>query len=464
MARVTKNVRAIYFLDALKLFHETQWLYNIPVTDLLTSGVLDLFPKKWLHALQILENEELNDFVVSKRIKPEWSETLKLFVEKCRYIDQLPTINNIVEAKLPKSFQIGLSCKKQHEIMNLAHLIHMQCTSQNIKVIVDLGAGLGYICQLLHNLYGYKVLGLEKNQAIINNAQDRQAKMYPNSLAHVRYSCCNLTCASAETIETILYNEFEEKSDVCLIGLHACGDLSIDAIKIFYKMQVARIFIMVSCCYHKLSISISMQTDSLIKKQYFNNFPLSNCLKTVINNSDFDTGFFLRQPFLRLACQEPADRWCNMSVKTHNEHSFYVLARAVLQLYAAENGFSLMKQTQKGTRKSQCLNFESYVKDSLNRYILQPSKGRKEQGNIDVQSTPDIHEKNIVKLWKSHCDKLKIVEIYSGLQLMLQAAAESFILQDRLCWMEEQGLKATIIPVMNKHLSPRSYAIVSQKR
>lgn len=59
----------IYFLDALKLFHETQWLYNIPVTDLLTSGVLDLFPKEWLHTLQILENEELNDFVVNKRIK-----------------------------------------------------------------------------------------------------------------------------------------------------------------------------------------------------------------------------------------------------------------------------------------------------------------------------------------------------------------------------------------------------------
>lgn len=83
---------------------------------------------------------------------------------------------------------------------------------------------------------------------------------------------------------------------------------------------------------------------------------------------------------------------------------------------------------------------------------------------LDVQLNLDMHEKNIIELWENHCDKLKIVETYTGLQLMLQASAESFVLQDRLCWMEEQGLEAKIIPVMNKYLSPRAYAIVSQKK
>lgn len=455
---VTENVKAIYFLDALKLFIETQWLYNTPVTDLLTGGLLDLLPKEWLHTLQILENEELNDFIVNKKVKPQWSESLRRFVEKCEHIDQLPIIDTILTTELPKNFQIGLSRKKQHEIMHLAHLVHEQCVSKNIKVIVDLGAGLGYICQLLHHLYGYKILGLDRNQETVNNVRNRQMKMFPDSLTHVKYSHCDLTCNSAETIETILLNEFQEQLDICLIGLHACGDLSIDALKIYRDMKRARVFIMVSCCYHKMSVSKSTQTDTLIKKQYFNNFPLSNCLKTVIRNTNFDIGFFLRQPFLRLACQEPSDRWCNMSIKRHNEHSFHVLARAVLQLYAAKNGFCLIKQTRKGTRKSQCLNFETYIKDSLNRYILQPLKEQ------DIQTNLNIHEKNMVELWKSHCNKLKAVEIYSGLQLILQAPAESFILQDRLCWMEEQGFDTTIVPVMNRHLSPRSYAIISQKR
>lgn len=188
-------------------------------------------------------------------------------------------------------------------------------------------------------MYGYQVLGLEKSQAKVNEAKSRQVKMYPDSLAYVKYNCCDLTCNSVEVIEAILNTEFQENSDVCLIGLHACGDLSIHASKIFLNMKVARILIMISCCYHKLSISKRTKINASTEKQYFNNFPLSDCFKSVIFNSNFDIGFFLRQPFLRLACQEPTDRWINMSVETHNQHSFYVLARAVLQLYATESEY-----------------------------------------------------------------------------------------------------------------------------
>lgn len=301
---------------------------------------------------------------------------MKLFVEKCKCIDRLPTINTVLSTTLPKNFQIGLSHKKQHEIIHLAHLVHAQCESQDIKTIVDLGAGLvrnlsfipiyicickysignkipitflklfyninslqGYVCQLLYHLYGYQVLGLEKSQGNINNARNRQMKLYPDSLSHVKYNCCDLTRDSVASIETILHNEFQAKSDVCLIGLHACGDLSTYASKIFQDMKAARVFIMIPCCYHKLSISKSTKISTGSEKQYFNNFPLSSCLKSVINNSNFDIGSFLRQPFLRLACQEPADRWYNMSIEAHNEHSFHVLARAVLQLYAVKSTY-----------------------------------------------------------------------------------------------------------------------------
>ena len=82
----------------------------------------------------------------------------------------------------------------------------------------------------------------------------------------------------------------------------------------------------------------------------------------------------------------------------------------------------------------------------------------------DLRSSIDTHEKNITELWGSHSDKLNTVEIYSGLQLLLQAPAESLVLQDRLCWMQEQGLEAKIVPVMNRQLSPRSCAVVSRKR
>lgn len=79
-------------------------------------------------------------------------------------------------------------------------------------------------------------------------------------------------------------------------------------------------------------------------------------------------------------------------------------------------------------------------------------------------STRDELEKSITQTWEKHNGNLRSVEIYTALQMILQLPAESLILQDRLCWLHEQGLEAVIVPVMNKCVSPRSYAIVSHKR
>lgn len=43
---------------------------------------------------------------------------------------------------MPQQFIKGLNPKKQHEIMHLAQLIHAQCKTQKIDVIVDFGSGL----------------------------------------------------------------------------------------------------------------------------------------------------------------------------------------------------------------------------------------------------------------------------------------------------------------------------------
>lgn len=81
-------------------------------------------------------------------------------------------------------------------------------------------------------------------------------------------------------------------------------------------------------------------------------------------------------------------------------------------------------------------------------------------GNVIVHNEL---EKDIMQVWEEQSKKLETVEIYSGLQMMLQLPAESLILQDRLSWLHEQNLEAVIVPVMNKCISPRSYAIVSHK-
>ncbi|XP_072748542.1 uncharacterized protein [Anoplolepis gracilipes] len=311
-----------------------QWLHNTVVTEILTKASLDAIPKEWIEHLRILKNDEFNDLIARREMKSVWPDSLKTYVKKCQNINRLPPIQILPsKIELPQKFKIGLSQKKQHEIIHLAFLVHTQCKVHDIQTIIDLGAGL-----------------------------------------------------------TLLQ-----------------------------------------------------------EKQYFHNFPTSNCLRETIAMHNFDIGQFLRIPFLRLACQESTDKWHGMSKEKHDEHSFHVLARAVLELYSQQNNLVLKKKVRKGTRKSQCSNFQTYIKDSLLRYDLVP--------NTNVKLT----EKEITQLWEEQSKRLEIVEIYSGLQMMLQLPAESLILQDRLSWLHEQDLQAVIIPVMNKCISPRSYAIVSYK-
>ncbi|KMQ96588.1 protein rrnad1-like protein [Lasius niger] len=331
------NAEKKYFFEALSLLYEMQWLHNIAVTEILTKASLDAIPKEWIEHLRILENEELNNLIARRTIKSEWPDSLKTYVEKCQNINRLPLVQTSpFRIELPQKFKIGLSRKKQHEIIHLAHLVHTQCKLHDIQTIVDLGAGLGYVCQMLHYLYGYRVLGLERDKENVNRACIRQEKLYPDSLTKVKYIHCDVTRDSADTIEFILQQEFPGFTDACLIGLHACGDLSASASRIFCKIKSAKLFILISCCYHKLSISKNIQTP-LQEKQYFHNFPTSNCLRETIAGHNFDIGQFLRVPFLRLACQESADKWHDMSKEKHDEHSFHVLARAVLELYSQQS-------------------------------------------------------------------------------------------------------------------------------
>ena len=192
----------------------------------------------------------------------------------------------------------------------------------------------GYICQLLNHFYGYRVLGIESKLQNVETAKKRQQKYFPNSLSYVKYVCSNVTIDSSKNLESIIQQEFKNSNEICLVGLHACGDLSIFISQIYLQMSIARLLVLVSCCYHKLSLkNLKEKKIGTNEKEYFNYFPLSNILKSAFQELNIDVGKLFTRPFMRLACQETSDRWFAMNEVMHYEHSFYVLARAVLELY-----------------------------------------------------------------------------------------------------------------------------------
>jgi hypothetical protein len=117
---------------------------------------------------------------------------------------------------------------------------------------------------------------------------------------------------------------------VCMTGLHTCGDLTVDAIQLFFQLASVKLLVIVPCCYHKMSLA-----KNIAMTEKFCNFPLSSSLCHLVHSATFcDAVCFLHRPFLRLASQETAARWQQWSEEDHKRHSLQVMARAVLQLYA----------------------------------------------------------------------------------------------------------------------------------
>lgn len=131
-----------YFKDSTDFFDQYQWLFKYPITKILVENCLNEFPDDWLNVLQKLSTEELNKFANGELINENWPPSLLSFVNKCKILNKLPSLQIKSDCQLPKIFKLGLSEKKQHEIYYLAELINDKCLKHNLQTIVDFGSGL----------------------------------------------------------------------------------------------------------------------------------------------------------------------------------------------------------------------------------------------------------------------------------------------------------------------------------
>lgn len=105
---------------------------------------------------------------------------------------------------------------------------------------------------------------------------------------------------------------------VILIGLHACGDLTVTALKLStMNPENVNGLIIMPCCYHRME---------LIDDKEFRNFPLSGALQSIVkelNGSKHDHySSPFHRPFLRLACQQSAKHWSKQEHVIHGERMF----------------------------------------------------------------------------------------------------------------------------------------------
>lgn len=172
--------------------------------------------------------------------------------------------------------------------------------------------------------------GIEGDAEKVQLAYKNQSKFYPAASETVTFLHHFITHDSDQFLRGLLVDRLKGAEKACIIGLHACADLSITILELFAKLDCLNSLIIMPCCYHRIKLDRVEEN-----REYFQHFPVSRLYKELFE--EFDGFTFVKRPLLRLACQQSVSNFVRMSEKEHEVHAKNVLHRAILQDVAGES-------------------------------------------------------------------------------------------------------------------------------
>ncbi|ESO12643.1 hypothetical protein HELRODRAFT_159218 [Helobdella robusta] len=304
---------------------------------------------------------------------------------------------------LANDLKKNMNPKKVHEVERMAKFIDMKCKELDCKYIIDIGSGMGYLGFVMTKLLDYKVLGIE-----ISEKMSRK------------------TNARAENGESGI-------PDMCLVGLHCCGDLSVSTIKTFCQLKSIKLLLLFSCCYHSMK-----QNDD----RTFENFPLSSDFKFLNQH------YCLNLYSFRLAAQQTRSSWKLQTSNDHHLHMLNVGYRSILELACHKYGLAFKKNHRKLTKICNNTSFPDYLNSICSRSTL----------TIDHSAM-----NKILALYQTCHPVMKLIEPFTMLQVMFQPIIELLILEDRCRYVKEQGFNCKVVQVFDDQVSSRNCAILAHK-
>ena len=455
-----------YFHEVVDFLKQHSWIYREANTMFLKNGILNEMPQEYKDYFANIKHEELHQFPyvhqpldlhkTSTTIIKFRQSLAKLIPEEAyqepKYIEQ--------QKAKPDSLK-KMNIKKQHEIQRLANLVKdVLKLKQNDKdsvyeekcVLIDFGCGLGYLSELLYKFNkNLLILGLEADTYRVEAAEKRIKAYMPTGCNAIQYRQQFITENSKEfivvAVEELLklnyHHTLKQQQDVttkmAIIGLHACADLTITSMKLFFQLPQVQYLIIMPCCYHKLQIiddaSLSKTNGAAatasIANLKFRNFPLSESLKKVVlaNESDKsnyaskerDTehyATYLNRPFLRLACQQTLKRWSRCSSHAHCAHGCEMFLRAVAESLKPEQGNIELMIVK---RKEEKIDFNNLTMEQRNAFdTFSRLYALKSKETNDFIAWTDSHREVFEHIIEKYSNGCKLAEGLTCLQTSMQ--------------------------------------------
>ncbi|XP_048405018.1 methyltransferase-like protein 25 isoform X2 [Stegostoma tigrinum] len=248
------------------------------------------------------------------------------------------------------------------------------------------------------------------------------------------------------TSTTELQDIISDIKDSMLVGLHTCGDLASDTLRIFVTKQELKVVCSVGCCYHLLSEEFELSGDCKECCHGPWGFPMSQYLRSSIWRCGRNA---------RMSACLPLER-VTFGQGLPSKSLFY---RAVLQVIIKEHfesgkAYTTLQRTKNknvGKIYSKSSSFVDYIRKSVEKLGMDDSK---------------MSDSLIQGYYDRYMPRMKELEAFNLLKVALSPCIEGLILLDRLCYLKEQENVAwsALVQLFDPLKSPRCYAVIGVKK
>jgi len=433
------NAQKRILCDTVKFLEDYEWIFNFKVTHILQDEIVDNIPVEWFEYLSDLDIDNFDsvflDLNADTGQEPIFvKEFLGTYRSVQKYFDQKSVIKKVSwKHHSNRKENRKISLKKQHEISNFSKYIANKVPT-NLK-IVDIGSGLGYIGEELTKL-GYDVTGVETSCDHVSRANDRK-----QVASHHSFNTIQLNVDNSDKSVADLLSCAKASANLCLIGLHCCGDLTCNILKMFASNSEFESVAVVSCCYHKMTLCSEISQ-----------FPMSSQVKLSLQSCNMLPTKLFTKFTMRLAAQENIVKWKNQTKEDHLKHMKNVCYRAVLEKVSNDNCLKLVKKKRKGILQSDTEDVEKYLESLSERFLLPDCLIEKFKSDFKI-----CYDENL--------KHFHLFEVLTGLQFMLQSVIENLIIFDRLLYLQEfcSLSECEIAEIFDPSISPRNKVIFARK-
>ncbi|KAM0863633.1 hypothetical protein ACQ4PT_044450 [Festuca glaucescens] len=519
-------------------------LLEAHVVNFFKDRLWETVDAEWMECLRGEPVERLL-MLPSGSVQDHWPSSLQEFILTARSL-VLPREQKSPQSFLPDSrvasigtvLAQGMNTKKKHEIETLSAMVDAVARSCGAKTVVDVGSGQGYLAQALSFEYQLPVVAIDASShhaSVTNTRAERIKKHYAAKCVEKQQFTVprTVTChvLSSDTLAAVTLDACQDdhgqhvtKINNCtetspqngkpnynvpqlvLAGLHACGDLSVNMLRVFASCEQVQALVSVGCCYNLLSEDCYADTDTCP------GFPISKAAKS----SKLVLGKSIRD----LACQS-AERWRNltkeMALQNFDIHAFRAAFQMVLEKYFPEvsklspsigrQGKALRRQRLRkvlescsAVGKTDDLSYSNPKEQTMNTDGSLPTEPTDPEGAVrccsSVQFTGDtystsgvdechkftlfkdftasafgrlgcgfVEDLHLFEIWKSVQDFTEFIGPFWCLRAALGPLVETYILLDRLLFLQEQGsaVQASLFPLFDPAMSPRNMVVVAWK-